>query len=131
MPRQIDPIRPPQYTPLLANPLCLACGRLMRLSRITRTPRMTASRSALTNACADAKSSKWSRWDESPPLTVSDVRRWADRCGADAEEATDAATRDRLLKMQTALLILARNDDWRRADADSVAAADAKLQAAL
>ena len=67
----------------------------------------------------------------SAPLTVSDIRRWADRCGADAEEAADAATRDRLLKMQAALLLLARNDDWRRADADGVAAADTELQAAL
>ena len=35
MPRPIDPIRPPEQMPLLANPLCLACSRLMRLSRIS------------------------------------------------------------------------------------------------
>ena len=45
-------------------------------------------------------------------MTADDLRRWAARCEADSEKTRSFEDRDRLLKMQTALLALAEGEDW-------------------
>ena len=45
-------------------------------------------------------------------MTPKELRRWAERCGKDAEKTRAFEDRDRLLKMQTALLALAEGEDW-------------------
>ena len=49
----------------------------------------------------------------SDELDAATLRRWADQCAAQAEDPHIAGdTRDRLLKMRTALLELATTQDW-------------------
>jgi hypothetical protein len=45
-------------------------------------------------------------------MTTSELRKWAERCGKDAERMRSVEDRDRLLKMQTALLAVAAGEDW-------------------
>ena len=45
-------------------------------------------------------------------MTADELRIWAGRCQADAEKTASFEDRDRLLKMQTALLALAEGEDW-------------------
>ena len=45
-------------------------------------------------------------------MTANELRRWAARCEADAEKTRSLEDRDRLLKMQTALIALAEGEDW-------------------
>jgi hypothetical protein len=45
-------------------------------------------------------------------MTTSELRKWAEKCGKDAERMRSVEDRDRLLKMQTALLALAAGEDW-------------------
>jgi hypothetical protein len=45
-------------------------------------------------------------------MTADELRRWAERCEADAEKTGSLEDRDRLLRMQTALLALAEGEDW-------------------
>ena len=45
-------------------------------------------------------------------LSAAELRRWATRCAAEANDASDAEARDRLNKMRAALLQLAQTQDW-------------------
>jgi hypothetical protein len=45
-------------------------------------------------------------------MTTSELRKWAEQCGMDAEKMRSSEDRERLLKMQTALLSLASGEDW-------------------
>lgn len=45
-------------------------------------------------------------------MTATELRRWAAQCETDAEKMRSIEDRDRLLKMQTALLALAETEDW-------------------
>jgi hypothetical protein len=45
-------------------------------------------------------------------MSADELRRWAARCEADAEKTQSLEDRDRLLRMQTALLSLAEGEDW-------------------
>lgn len=48
-----------------------------------------------------------------PTDLATDLRRWAARCRLRADDPRiEAGERERLLKMQTSLLELARNEDW-------------------
>ena len=45
-------------------------------------------------------------------MTTSELRKWAEQCARDAERMRSDEDRERLLKMQTALLALAAGEDW-------------------
>ena len=45
-------------------------------------------------------------------MTPNELRSWAARCEADAEKTQSFDDRERLLRMQTALLALAEGEDW-------------------